>query len=69
MPRCHRSFLASSETLDRRLMPSAWIAPVHSLGTDPLPSPEPPPGSDPGTSTPIITPPIPPSGPIGPGTS
>ena len=69
MPRCHRAFLAASETLDRRLMPSAWIVPVPYLTSDPLPLPEPSPGADPGTSTPIITPPIRPSGPIGPGTT
>lgn len=72
MPRRHRYVLVSdTPALDRRLMPSAWIAPAPTatLGDDPLPDPEPSPGPDPGTTTPIAPAPLPPSGPIGPGTS
>jgi hypothetical protein len=70
MPRRRRYFLASdSHTLDRRLIPSAFVALAVSVGDDPLPNPEAPPGPDPGTDTPITPPPLPPSGPIGPGTS
>jgi hypothetical protein len=55
-------------TLDRRLIPSALIAPAITIGADPLPDPEPSPGTDPGSSGPLTPPPLPPSGPIGPGT-
>ena len=69
MPR-HRYILVSDcIALDRRLLPSALIAPAVSIGSDPLSSPEPSPGPDPGPSAPITLPPMPPSGPIGPGTS
>ena len=70
MPRRCRNFVPwGDHTLDRRLIPSALVAPAFHLQEDPIPDPEPSPGLDPGTHTPTTPPPLPPSGPIGPGTS
>jgi hypothetical protein len=70
MPRPrHRFHAPGGHTLDRRLLPSAWIAPAAPSANEPLPDPESSPGTDPGSDAPITPPPIPVSGPIGPGTS
>jgi hypothetical protein len=67
-PRRHYALVPGSYLLDRRLIPSAMVAPAMSIEWAPLPDPEPSPGPDPGTNAPVAQPPLPPSGPIGPGT-